>query len=155
MVAKVSALCINGGGELVFKIWSKEKEVGTLHLITTFTPQQLLVSAFDTDELEQVTKDEEMANNYLRSDIEAMKAQLRQIQEKKNFYLQETQKSIEFHESGNKQIERYKKVYKEFGPKSKGKPKEIEKRTLMPIILDFDSTIVEVSEYIKGGDASD
>lgn len=63
-----------------FNIYDKEHKVGVLHLITSFTPQQLLTSTFDTEVFEQVTKDEEMANNYLRSDIEAIKRRLEIIQ---------------------------------------------------------------------------
>ena len=37
-VAKVSSLCINGGGELEFNIYNKQEKVGSLFLITSFTP---------------------------------------------------------------------------------------------------------------------
>ena len=75
-MAKVSALCINGGGEVKFKIWKNETQVGELRLITSYIPQQLLVGAFDTEDLEQVTRDEEMANNRHLANIESMKAKL-------------------------------------------------------------------------------
>ena len=52
-------------------------------------------------------------------------------------------------QAGNKQIERFKRVYLEFGGRLRNQ--EIDKNQLMPIILDFDSTVVEVSEYLKDG----
>lgn len=113
---------------------------------------QVIHSTFDTEEIEAISRDEEMSNNYLQADIEALKLKIEQIQKKKLKKKHEVKLFEESIDRTKTKINRYKKVHREFGGWAKGK---IESDTMLcPIILDPDSTMVEVSDYRKDGGAN-
>ena len=46
-VTKVSSLCLNGGGEQSFKLWNNQEEVGSIRIISSYTPHQVIGMTFD------------------------------------------------------------------------------------------------------------
>lgn len=49
-------------------------------MVSQYTPDQLVSLTYDSEGFEQLIKDEEMDNNHLKSDIEAIKNKIRKIQ---------------------------------------------------------------------------
>jgi len=130
-------------------IFYGEKRCGNLKVITKYIPMQVLYSTFDTEEIEAISRDEEMSNNYLQADIEALKLKIEQIQKKKLKMAHEVKLYQESIDRTKVKINRYKKVHREFGGWAKGK---IDSDSMLcPILLDPDSTMVEVSDYRKDG----
>ena len=66
---KISSICINKGGEFNFDVFYDDSVVGTLTLLSVYTPYQLLQTSFDSDHVKNLTKD--IKNNIIsmESDI--------------------------------------------------------------------------------------
>ena len=71
-------------------------------MVSQYTPDQLVSLTYDSEGFEQLIKDEEMDNNHLKSDIEAIKNKIRKIQKETDKLELETKKGLEKVNAGNK-----------------------------------------------------
>ena len=60
---KMSSLCINGGGEANFPIYYGQEKVGSLKLLSMYTPSQLQTVNIDNDNVESIKRELENQNN--------------------------------------------------------------------------------------------
>mmetsp|Transcript_24686 Transcript_24686/g.38410 ORF Transcript_24686/g.38410 Transcript_24686/m.38410 type:complete len:142 (+) Transcript_24686:183-608(+) len=77
---KMSALCINGGGEVCFDVMYGEEIRGELHLLTLYTPKSMQQLTFDSEQMESIVREQEMQNNYTQTEIKGVTNKISEIQ---------------------------------------------------------------------------
>lgn len=72
---KLSALCINGGGESNFDIYWNEGIVGTLKLMSKYTPKQEMSYKFESEYIQSQINDKKITVNFKRAEKKQLTVQ--------------------------------------------------------------------------------
>mmetsp|Transcript_11167 Transcript_11167/g.18766 ORF Transcript_11167/g.18766 Transcript_11167/m.18766 type:complete len:173 (+) Transcript_11167:297-815(+) len=147
---KLSAMCANGGGQFTFDLLFGVKIVGTLTIHTKYVPYQLIRSS-KAKENSKTAEEEARAQeeNYNKAEQEGFETKTKQL-ESEIIELKEKQVELaEYNTKKESHIAKYKLISNYFSGNNKewsSQPKD-----LNAIILKTESTMLEVSDYMKDG----
>lgn len=144
---KLSSLCCNKGGKLKFDLLFGFEERGWLSITTKFKPAHSLVEDVTEDPLEKSLKNE---LRFLQVDVQGCQEKIKTLETEIKAKRKQKRAKEEKLLSSQKTLLQFKTIQQSFG-KSKKVKTDFDSRTLCPLILDTESTMLEVSDYLKDG----